>query len=331
MEETLRRSGRGKVRRPFARKSAAQARGSSKPLLRAIVDFGADSSFEKAARKLREHYGLEVPAGPVARECLRVARTLEQTPRMARTLAPDGPETIVAEADGTMIPLMETPRQAQGDRRKQRSVLWKEMRLFAAQAQGSARTHYAAGMDNAEQAGARWTQTVRAAGWAQHTHIHGVGDGAEWISTQFEQHFARHGKYLLDMYHACEYLGECAPEGQEASAWLEKTKEALRQNHAAEIIEELGRRQEAPNKAEEDAPIRRAHRYLDTRRGQLDYQAAIERGLPIGSGLIESGHRHVLQARLKIPGAWWRADNAHAMAQLRVCRANGLWSQLWRN
>jgi len=25
----------------------------------------------------------------------------------------------------------------------------------------------------------------------------------------------------------------------------------------------------------------------------------------VGSGLIESGHRHVLQARLKIPRAWW--------------------------
>jgi len=34
---------------------------------------------------------------------------------------------------------------------------------------------------------------------------------------------------------------------------------------------------------------------------------------------------------VKKAGAWWLPDNAHAMAQLRVCRANGLWQSLWRN
>jgi hypothetical protein len=331
VEETLRRSGRGKVQRPFAQTNAVQARASSKPLLRAMVDFGADNSFEKAACKLREHYGLEVSAGRVRRESLRLAATLEQAPRTARTLAAKGPAVIVAEADGTMIPLMETPAQAQGDARKQRKVLWKEMRLEAAQAQGSARTHYAAGMDSPEQAGARWTQAVRAAGWAQQTHIHGVGDGAPWIAEQFRQHFGSQGKYLLDMYHACEYLNESAPPGEQGRGYLEKAKEALKQNRAGQIVEELGKRMEAEEVAEEDAPVRRAYRYLDKRREQLDYKTALEHGLPIGSGLIESAHRHVLQARLKIPGAWWREDNAHAMAQLRVCRANGHWPQLWRN
>ncbi len=35
----------------------------------------------------------------------------------------------------------------------------------------------------------------------------------------------------------------------------------------------------------------------------LDYPGAISRDLPIGSGLIESGHKHVLQARLKKAGS----------------------------
>jgi len=69
----------------------------------------------------------------------------------------------------------------------------------------------------------------------------------------------------------------------------------------------------------------------ESRRDQLDYQNAMERGLPVGSGLIESGHRHVLQARLKIPGAWWKPENAYALAQLRALRANDLWHTLWVN
>jgi hypothetical protein len=36
----------------------------------------------------------------------------------------------------------------------------------------------------------------------------------------------------------------------------------------------------------------------------------LRRGLPIGSGEIESGNRSVLHARLKLGGAWWKAENA---------------------
>lgn len=45
--------------------------------------------------------------------------------------------------------------------------------------------------------------------------------------------------------------------------------------------------------------------------------------------MIESGHRHVLQARLKKAGAAWLIDTADKMANLRVLRANGQWLSLW--
>ena len=39
------------------------------------------------------------------------------------------------------------------------------------------------------------------------------------------------------------------------------------------------------------APVRQGHRYLNNRLGCLDYPRALALGLPIGSGMIESGHR----------------------------------------
>jgi len=39
------------------------------------------------------------------------------------------------------------------------------------------------------------------------------------------------------------------------------------------------------------APVRACYRYLSNRKEQLDYKGAIEKGLPIGSGEIESAHR----------------------------------------
>ena len=80
---------------------------------------------------------------------------------------------------------------------------------------------------------------------------------------------------------------------------------------------------------EEEAPVRNGHRYLTNRIDCLDYPRALKLGLPIGSGMIESGHRHVLQARLKKAGAAWLHDHADQIAHLRVLRANHQWESFW--
>ena len=43
-----------------------------------------------------------------------------------------------------------------------------------------------------------------------------------------------------------------------------------------------------------------------------------EGGLPIGSGAVESAHRHVLQTRMKRAGQRWALRNARRMARLRA-------------
>ena len=77
------------------------------------------------------------------------------------------------------------------------------------------------------------------------------------------------------------------------------------------------------------APVRTAHRYIQNRLDQLDYKGFWAEKLPIGSGLIESGHKHVLQARLKITGAAWSLKNAENIAKARILRANGQWGTYW--
>ena len=81
--------------------------------------------------------------------------------------------------------------------------------------------------------------------------------------------------------------------------------------------------------ADSEAPVRQCHRYLNHRADQLDYQNALARELPIGSGEIESAHRYIVQRRLKLPGAWWRAANADHMPSLRLNRANQQWNEYW--
>ena len=78
-----------------------------------------------------------------------------------------------------------------------------------------------------------------------------------------------------------------------------------------------------------DPPTRDCHRYLSNRLNQLDYKNAIEQKLPIGSGEIESANRSIIQSRLKLPGAWWKINNAQSMANLQALRHNGQWEKYW--
>jgi hypothetical protein len=50
----------------------------------------------------------------------------------------------------------------------------------------------------------------------------------------------------------------------------------------------------------------------------MKYRLLREEGLPIGSGAVESAHRHVLQTRMKRAGQRWSLRNARRIARLRA-------------
>jgi hypothetical protein len=104
---------------------------------------------------------------------------------------------------------------------------------------------------------------------------------------------------------------------------MEQQKKRLKVNLSDKVLSALESFREADSVPDNKAPVRAAYRYINNRREQLDYQGTINADLPIGSGEIESAHRYVIQARLKLSGAWWNIDNAAAMLSLRVLRANG--------
>ena len=110
---------------------------------------------------------------------------------------------------------------------------------------------------------------------------------------------------------------------------METQKELLKNNDATGVLNQLRAYVEAEEVATDHAPVRACFRYLNNRPHHLNYKGALEKGLPIGSGEIESAHRYVIQQRLKVPGAWWKAENVEPMLALRVVRANADWDTYW--
>ena len=105
----------------------------------------------------------------------------------------------------------------------------------------------------------------------------------------------------------------------------------MKKNRMEKVLEELRKYLEPAGTPRDRAPVRQCYDYINNRPDQFNYKEALEKELPIGSGLIESGHRHVIQQRLKISGAWWKKQNAQIMLNLRVLRANGAWDAYWES
>jgi hypothetical protein len=310
-------------------------RGCSRPLQRAIVDFAADQSFALARIKLLEHYGFEIGESTIQRVALGHAKTVFEAGGASR----DFPQTvgrhkeIVAQTDGGMIPIVE-PDASQKDKRKGKTLSWREAKICLAHAKGSQTPVYDGTIEGGvETAGRKLFACAVRAGFGATSHVHAIGDGAPWIVGQVEEHFGAQGSYLIDFYHVCEYLSAAAKaiakDAAALDAWMNAQKEALKTGRLDQALAALAGHIEAPEVDDDQAPVRRCHRYLSGRRNHLNYHDALANDLPIGSGEIESAHRYIAQQRLKRPGAWWRVDHAEYMLALRINRRNGDWAAYW--
>jgi hypothetical protein len=307
------------------------SRGRSRRLQRVLTDFGCEQSFVRAAQSVREHYGFEIGATAVRaatlEHALRANSQLDEQYAQPYRLLPATAKThLISEADGTMICTVQ-PGRRQGKRPRD----WKEMRLVAAQAKDSATPCYAATFGSVEETGRRWGHCTRQAGWGLNSYIHAVGDGADWIRLQSREVFREQGTFLCDFYHVSEYLAAAAEScrSYQPDKWRRTQQKRLRRGDTAKVLAEMEPHIEPDHIDDEEAPVRNAHRYLKNRLDCLDYPGALKLGLPIGSGMIESGHRHVLHARLKKAGAAWLITSADHIAQLRVLRANQKWESFW--
>lgn len=338
-EQVFYQAGLQKNIRAFSISAGVHCRGYSSMLQRTITDFGGEHAFGQVEMKLKEHYGITVPTSSVRMITQRHAHEMhcrEEKQEIRSNSAVPQP-IILAETDGSMIPIVKAKpkpeRMDVHDARKHKEHFWREGRLSLAHSIGSATPIFAGTLGTVEEVGQQLRCCVDKVGCNEDTKIHCIGDGAPWIANQVEEQFGTQATYLVDFYHVCEYLAKAAPKcGDEgAKEWMEKQKDNLKAGLLNDVFQALAPYQEPSCVNDCDAPMRRCYRYLDNRRGQLDYASAIAKGLPIGSGEVESAHRYIIQARLKITGAWWKEENAIDMLALRINRANRNWDQCWQS
>jgi hypothetical protein len=298
-----------------------------------MVDFGVDKAFENGPNKLKEHYGIEVPASMVRVITLRHGQAMKEKieDEMETAVAKKkGVAQLIGEMDGSMLPTVEIrvkTEELPADGRKRRKLAWKEVRLCMARDPDKIKGYYGATAGDPQQAGDQMIDCVAKAGGGKSTKLHFVGDGAPWIVSQVEERFGDEANYTIDFHHLSEYLsaaGDVVALG-EKKEWLHCQQQLMKENRVAEVLDELAKNENP----DPDQAVPACVRYITNRLNYLDYKSALEADLPIGSGEVESGHGWVFQDRLKISGAWWTLANLERMMALRVMRANQNWLPYW--
>jgi hypothetical protein len=163
-----------------------------------------------------------------------------------------------------------------------------------------------------------------------------VADGAPWVWDRLDWVQQRVGLAtgrtvrVLDWCHAghnlslaLEALGLSEEERRGQYAQL---RSCLREGWWGVVVAELARLGSAAgNPKDLEQPLG----YL-TRHGQeghLDYKRLRRRGLPQGSGAIESAIRRVINLRLKGPGLMWHEENAEGALALRAAAVSERWEE----
>lgn len=129
---------------------------------------------------------------------------------------------------------------------------------------------------------------------------------------------------ILDLYHTLGHINEAGSgafgTGKRAASWLdEQRKLLLASNLDCVLVNSKGLR---IGSALRDSVCA----YLETNRDRVDYKAYRRRGLLIGSGVLESAHRTVMQRRLKRSGQRWSITGAQHVLNLRVCQMSDRWN-----
>lgn len=242
---------------------------------------------------------------------------------------PEEPAKLVVSADGAMVPLVA------GEWTEVKTVVVSEVcdsgRMDAT---AGVRTHnhsYFSRLADAEtfQRLSLGELTRRRVETAQ--QLAAVNDGAEWIQG-FLDYQCPEAVRILDFAHAAEricqlgdvVLGEGSAEGE---CWRAEQLHQLKHEGAAALMPKL-RSFAAEHVA---VPVVTENlAYLEKRLSQMQYPVFQAAGWPIGSGVVESGNKLVVEARLKGAGMHWARASVNPMLSLRNAVCNDRWEEAWQ-
>lgn len=299
--------------------------------------------FNQAVDELRASWHVDVSPATVRRQAetagaAYVALQTAEVDRLERETppSPPGPELQQLSVDGAMVPLLH----------KQ----WGEMRTLAVGdvekpvlKDGELQVHtghvsYFSRLCDAQTFTRLATVETYRRGTETAKVVCAVVDGAPWEQDFIDTH-RPDAVRILDFGHAAEHVsavghlvyGEGTPAFMQ---WSASELHTLKHDQPETVIAGLQRLRDSMTEVNAAGDVARATTdtsitYLQKRIEQMRYAHFVAQGYPIGSGMVESAHTVVIEARLKGAGMHWAPTHANQMGALRAMLRSERWHDEW--
>jgi len=296
----------------------------SSAMERRLLDFGVNDTFESAAQRWSIHYPTTISSNLIRRVVDRVGRRSEAawselSLQQACRPTPEEPaRALVVGGDGSML--------------NTREEAWKEAKV-AVVARGEdfveeksrrivSDARYVAVVGGQDEFRKSLNAALEAERADEVTKVVWLGDGARENWTMAAE-LCPLAIQVLDIQHAIQNGMICGKtllgEGDTTlPLWEQRIRQLVDTDSPEEVIREL--LDCIPETATEGelAALDRLVGYYRHNEKRMRYPLFREMGLPIGSGIVESAHKHVLQVRMKRAGQRWSLMRARRMARLRA-------------
>ena len=309
---------------------------------RMMCRVGSSRPYGLAEEDLRELAGLSVNAKAIERICGELGR---EAGEVNGGLPWDGKTedaTMYISMDGTGVPVVKSETEGRKGKGLNGEAKTREAKLGCVFTQtevdeegrpirDESSTTYIGKIESAEEFGKRIYTEADRRGVRESKRVCVIGDGAPWIWNIVQEYFWS-ATQIVDLYHAREHYWACArlmfkDKSRRQWRWAEKRKEELDKGEVETVIKALKRLQ--PKTDEARRVCESTIRYYEQNKERMRYNIYRERGLFVGSGVIEAGCRSVIGQRLKQSGMHWTVGGANSIIALRCILMSHHWDDFW--
>jgi len=304
--------------------------------------------YETAGMLLKQLTGIEV-SGQAIWEWVqsvgqRMMKSLEaelealaagQLPETEAISAEIAAQTLLMGADGVMVPFRPQAKTAEG------KTKWREVKVAIWARLGQVRTragkliprlhHHrvAAVLGDIDDLSKRmWLESLKQ-GVQQAPQVVWLSDGARGLWRVFDECFQPYATGVLDFYHAAQNIWSGVKvwlDGRTCHCreWFADARHRLRHGQTDEVLDDIKAAAVLPGlPTSAQQSLTKLYNYLDKHRDHIQYDKFKEMGFPIGSGLVESTCKWLIQQRFKGVGMRWSEDGFNHLLHLRLAWVNG--------
>lgn len=304
--------------------------------------------FESAAMLMKQLTGVDISGqaiwGWVQSVGQRMKQSLEaeleslaagELPETEVMSAETAAQTLLMGADGVMVPFRPQAKTAEG------KTTWREVKVAVFARLGQVRTrtgkliprlhHHrvAAVLGDIDDLSERMGLESLKQGLKKAPRVVWLSDGARGLWRLFDERFQTDAIGILDFYHAAQNLWSGVKvwlDGRTIRCrdWFADARHRLRHGQAEDVLDDIKAAAALPGlPPSAQQSLTRLYKYLDKHRDHIQYDKFKEMGVPIGSGMVESTCKWLIQQRFKGVGMRWSEDGFNHLLHLRLAWVNG--------